>query len=280
MYYHILIETNEKIGKSKTNKTIYEVDRVNKDELLEDVVTPFVNKKDFQFNGYFLKPSDIVRLVIKTTEKSARDISQYENSNLDPGIIMYISPEDIVSYDKYTIDVTKQLLSEAKMIKEVDIHSAATKSQKAQIDKTKVFIVHGQDIQAKVEVARFVEKIGFEAIILHEQANKGKTIIEKIEEYTNVGFAVVLYTPCDIGGLKSSNEMNPRARQNVVFEHGYLTAKIGRNNVCALIKDNLEKPNDISGLVYIVMDSNNGWQLALAKEMKSAGYIIDFNLIL
>lgn len=91
---------------------------------------------------------------------------------------------------------------------------------------------------------------------------------------------MVLYTPCDIGGLKSSNEMKPRARQNVVFEHGYLTAKIGRNNVCALIKDNLEKPNDISGLVYIVMDSSSGWQLALAKEMKSAGYIIDFNLIL
>lgn len=117
MYYHVLIETNEKIGKSKTNKTIYEVDRENKDELLEDIVVPFVNKRDFQFNGYFLKPSDIVRLVIKTTEKSAREISQYENDNLESGIIMYISPEDIVSYDQYTIDVTKQFLSEAKMIK-------------------------------------------------------------------------------------------------------------------------------------------------------------------
>lgn len=74
--------------------------------------------------------------------------------------------------------------------------------------------------------------------------------------------------------------MKPRARQNVIFEHGYLIGKIGRNNVCALIKEELEKPNDISGVVYITMDSYNAWHLALAKEMKSAGYDIDMNLIL
>ncbi len=33
-------------------------------------------------------------------------------------------------------------------------------------------------------VARFLERIGFEAIILHEQANQGRTIIEKIEAHS------------------------------------------------------------------------------------------------
>ena len=71
-----------------------------------------------------------------------------------------------------------------------------------------------------------------------------------------------------------------RARQNVVFEHGYLISKLGRNNVCALVKDSVEVPNDISGIVYIPLDNNGGWKIPLAKEMKSSGYEIDFNLFM
>ncbi len=143
------------------------------------------------------------------------------------------------------------------------------------MDKTKVFIVHGHDNEAKQETARFIEKLGFEAIILHEQASKGQTIIEKIEENSNVGFAVVLYTPCDEGKAKRESELKDRARQNVIFEHGYLIGKIGRRNVCALVKGEVEKPNDISGVVYINIDSNGAWKRDLAKEMKESDYDIN-----
>jgi len=143
------------------------------------------------------------------------------------------------------------------------------------MDKTKVFIVHGHDNEAKQETARFIEKLGFEAIILHEQASKGQTIIEKIEENSNVGFAVVLYTPCDEGKAKKESDLKDRARQNVIFEHGYLIGKIGRRNVCALVKGEVEKPNDISGVVYINMDSSGAWRRDLAKEMKESDYAIN-----
>ena len=133
---------------------------------------------------------------------------------------------------------------------------------------------------AKLEVARFIEKLGFEPIILHEQANNGMTIIEKIEKYSNVGFGIVLYTPCDVGYEKGKeNEKMSRARQNVVFEHGYLISKLGRDNVCALVKGSVEIPNDISGIVYIPLDSNEGWKIFLAKEIKSSGYKIDLNSV-
>lgn len=148
------------------------------------------------------------------------------------------------------------------------------------VDKTKVFIVHGHDNEAKQETARFIEKLGLQAIILHEQASKGKTIIEKIEENSNVGFAIVLYTPCDEGRAKTQSEFHDRARQNVVFEHGYLIGKIGRQNVCALVKGNIEKPNDISGVVYINMDSYGAWKTDLIKEMRESGYTIDANRLL
>jgi predicted nucleotide-binding protein len=149
-----------------------------------------------------------------------------------------------------------------------------------EFDRNKIFIVHGQNNEAKLEVARFIEKIGFEPIILHEQASGSKTIIEKIEAYSDVGFGVVIYTPCDIGAKSSEpSELKGRARQNVVFEHGFLIGKLGRSNVCPLVKGDLETPNDISGIVYTSMDTAN-WQLELAKELRAANYTVDMNKVI
>ena len=141
-----------------------------------------------------------------------------------------------------------------------------------------VFIVHGRDDEAKVMVARFAEKLGIEATILHEKPSSGLTIIEKIEKYAaEAGFAIVLITPDDLGSLKDNRdeEPNPRARQNVVFELGYFMGKLGRGRVCPLFKGEVEKPSDIDGIVYVPMDSSDGWQLKLAKEMNHAGLPID-----
>ena len=144
-------------------------------------------------------------------------------------------------------------------------------------NKRKVFIVHGRDNEAKQEVARFIEKIGLQSIILHEQASAGMTIIEKIERYSNdADFALVLYTPCDRG--RGAHEANVparnRARQNVVFEHGYLMAKLGRENVCALLKGEIETPNDISGVVYVDFDPQGAWKNEVSKELTACGYTV------
>lgn len=142
-------------------------------------------------------------------------------------------------------------------------------------NKRKVFIVHGRDNEVKQEVARFVGAVGLEPIILHEQASAGMTIIEKIERYANdADFALVLYTPCDHGRGALDTKVPPRnrARQNVVFEHGYLMAKLGRENVCALVKGDIETPNDISGVVYVAFDAQGAWKSEVAKELKACGY--------
>lgn len=145
-------------------------------------------------------------------------------------------------------------------------------------DMHKVFIVHGHDDAAINEVKLFLTKIGLTPIVLREQANGGKTIIEKIEQYTDVAFSIVLYTPCDEGKAKTDVVYKDRARQNVVFEHGYLCAKLGRSNVCALVKGNVEIPGDMSGIVYIAMQK--GWEFEVAKELKNAHIEIDANRLL
>ncbi|WP_324170474.1 nucleotide-binding protein [Sulfurimonas sp.] len=157
--------------------------------------------------------------------------------------------------------------------KDMYLKEEITEDQK--VLKNKVFIVHGHDNETKQEVARFVQNLGLEAIILHEQVSSGMTIIEKIEHYTNeADFAIVLYTPCDKGRGATETKVHPRdrARQNVVFEHGYLMAQLGRKHVCALVKGDIETPSDISGVVYTDMDISGAWKISITKELNACGY--------
>lgn len=176
------------------------------------------------------------------------------------------------------IEFLRSMLGISALYKNSLLGARTIQKENIPLDKTKIFVVHGHDDVARLEICRFVEKLGFEPIVLHEQPNSGKTIIEKIESYSDVGFGIILYTPCDIGSKDSINPtFKSRARQNVVFEHGYLIGKIGRNNVTALVKDDVETPSDISGVVYISM--NNNWKLILANELRSSGYPVDLNKI-
>lgn len=143
----------------------------------------------------------------------------------------------------------------------------------------KVFIVHGHDEGSREKVARFLERIGLEAIILHEQANRGRTVIEKVIEYGNVGFAVVLLTPDDEGCVKGGM-LEPRARQNVLLELGFFIGRLGRDKVCALKKGAVEIPSDFAGVVWEHMDDNNGWKQSLSRELDAAGYTIDWNKVM
>lgn len=143
----------------------------------------------------------------------------------------------------------------------------------------RVFIVHGHDEGARESVARYLEKIGFEPIILHEQANKGRTVIEKVEANGDVGFAVVLLTPDD-EGRKIGDLIEPRARQNVLLELGYFIGRLGRANVCAIRKDEVAIPSDFAGVVWENMDSAGAWKQALARELQAAGHVIDWNKVM
>jgi predicted nucleotide-binding protein len=120
-----------------------------------------------------------------------------------------------------------------------------------------VFVVHGHDEGAREAVARFLERIGFKPIILHEQANKGRTVIEKVVEHGDVGFAVVLLTPDDEGS-KKGEAASPRARQNVLLELGYFIGRLGREHVCALKRGHIELPSDFGGVVYETFDDAGG----------------------
>ncbi|MGH6835436.1 MAG: TIR domain-containing protein [Methylocella sp.] len=158
----------------------------------------------------------------------------------------------------------------------IAIESAPSNSSRL---SRKVFVVHGHDDGTREAVARFLEQIGFDPIILHEQANQGRTVIEKFEGHADVGFAVVLLTPDDVGGPHDGAQQ-PRARQNVILELGYFISRLGRKRVCAIKTGEMEIPSDIIGVGWTPFDPHGAWRKALGKEIEAAGYEIDWNKIM
>ena len=140
----------------------------------------------------------------------------------------------------------------------------------------KIFLVHGHAEEPKQTVTTLLRSLGLEVVILHEQANQGRTIIEKFEEHSDVGFAVVLSTPDDVGAsVLHPEKTRRRARQNVILELGYFLSKLGRNKVCCLYVEGVEQPSDYDGVLYVSYDQGGAWRSKLAKELSAAGIDVD-----
>jgi predicted nucleotide-binding protein len=147
----------------------------------------------------------------------------------------------------------------------------------------KVFIVHGRDHNARDQVENVIRRCvnDIEIVMLSEQANLGRTIIEKFESYArSASYAVILMTADDVGGLRDSEtpQLRSRARQNVLFELGYFAGKLRMKKITILCEDGIEIPSDVVGVGYTVFDRNAGtWRSKLLKEMRGAGLDADAN---
>ena len=190
--------------------------------------------------------------------------------------------ENFVKWTNTRIDRLDSILERLDLFPLYGLPNDAVQSQGKNPNNKEIFIVHGHDEGTMHEVARFIEKIGLTPIILHEQPDKGRTIIEKFEDHShNVGFAVVLMTPDDVGGPKGQFlEQKPRARQNVIFELAFFVGKLGRDRVCALRKGDVEEPTDYLGVLYKPMDSAGAWRMNLAKEIQEAGFSVNFGKVI
>jgi CAP12/Pycsar effector protein, TIR domain len=148
---------------------------------------------------------------------------------------------------------------------------------------TSVFIVHGHDEELKQSIARYVEKLGLDAIILHEKPNKGRTIIEKFDDYASVGFAIVLLSADDVVRVTGEEHADSyRARQNVIFELGFFLGRLGREKVAAIFRphENFEMPSDYSGVLFVPYEADGSWRFKLAKELKECGFKLNLEAIL
>ncbi len=190
--------------------------------------------------------------------------------------------DDIVRDLEPVASILKSMLEEIEEYWEDKdrVPSSSRTQRREQPSPKEIFVIHGRNNEAKETVARFLQNLGLTPVILHEQPNQGRTIIEKFERHAQVGFAVALLTPDDVGALKNEEKnLKPRARQNVVFELGYFLGRLGRERVCALTKGNVELPSNYDGVVYISLD-DGGWKMNLIRELKNADFNVDANKVL
>lgn len=170
------------------------------------------------------------------------------------------------------LETLEEMLPNIKDNDSKDINKPFSKKQKGGINK--IFIVHGRDTKALLETEGILYRAAFEPIVLNRLNNSGMTLIEKFEKYSDVQYAVVLLTPDDVGSIYDK-DLNPnlqfRARQNVLFELGFFYGKLGRANVCCLLKQTVEKPTDIDGIAYIPFNNSiEEIEYKLLNEIKEA----------
>ncbi len=232
------------------------------DDLIEHSVTKFAPA----FIAWHTKAE---RFLAKKYGSESMELSSFQKTRFSP--VIYTENSESVVECRRNLTATKLVFTE--YLKELDEISAPPSIQ-ALTTYDKVFIVHGHDGELKEAVARLVEKQGLAAIILSEQTNRGKTIIEKFEENSDVSGAICLFTADDFGRAKADANDLPRARQNVVFEAGYFMGKLSRRRVVIVAENGVELPSDMQGIVYT--DKSN-WEVDVLKELKAMGYSIDFN---
>ena len=224
-----------------------------------------------------------VAIVITFGDKS-RHIQDFKRINY-VGVISLMGTPDSVLQEAYVRGLGSAAPVLESMIDEIEEYwegenqtsPSSVTQENERTNTNEVFVIHGRDEGTRAIVARFLEQLRLKPVILDEQSNQGLTIIEKFERHAKVEFAVALLTPDDTGSLQGDgSNLNPRARQNVIFELGFFIGKLGREGVCALTKGTVEIPSDYAGVVYITLD-DGGWKMNLIRELKNAGFDVDAN---
>lgn len=257
-------------------------------ELLEELIS-FVNNYHQQD-----KPDVIKRHALMIVEKVLNNdhyVSLINGIKFVPRMVAYNFPgfEDAsITYNRIFNQGKQEIISLIQTIlKDIEIDSQINSTDKEMIfqrkgsNLKKIFVVHGHNNEIKLDVARTLEKLDLEPIILHEKPNLGRTLINKFTDNSEVDFAIVIVSADDFGYSKMDGAKNKRLRprQNVVFELGYFIAKLGIEKVFTLIENKeTENPGDFDGVVYVPY--NGGWKNKLVLELKALGYNIDANKLI
>lgn len=300
-----------KINREKFSSLLKE--QITKGDELLKVAVPMTQHSDpYAGFGYMPRSRDKVYYQEDLEKKFEDDFKRWHDRNKAIYRSSFIEPENIYFHEYEVLcwriwgsDTVKEYKENIKRlsnhmqgdIERVDlIECVAEVVEPIIINQPKelsheIFIVHGHSEEMKQSVARIVTKLGLTPIILHEQPNGGKTIIEKFESNAeSIRFAIILLSADDLGssvrdldGVKDEEvrqHLEMRARQNVVFEMGYFAGRLGRSHVFLLLQDGVAKPGDLDGIVYTAYDAAHAWRFELVKELKNAGYKVSADQVL
>lgn len=267
-------EASEKLGARIEKGRELRERQIRSDEELETARTDYRKWDDYN--------TELLRQLFNTPELA--DQYQYIGAGVFlMGRDVYLQEE----IKEFQDDVKRKLTRLESIVDRLEIIPApptrvTIPEPRVTVEQSKrIFVVHGRNLHIREAVARLLSRLAFDPVILHEQPNAGRTLIEKFETYADVPYAVVILTGDDVGGLAGDKpQLQHRARQNVIFELGFFVGKLGRKNVCALYEDGVEIPSDFQGVVFVPLDDGGAWKFRLATEMKGSGLDVDMNEVI
>ena len=266
MFYHARL-TLKPEDKKSSPKDAWELD-LTREDLFTKIAVPYLEGQTFFCGGKVVEPKRVQDLHFNETTQSSKELLPFIRAERRNSNVVVFIPDEWEVTTKGT-DITRDVLDEAK--------NRLMKRNSEQGDRrptlnNRIFVVHGHDIAAVDQIELLLRRWGLEPIILRDKPNMGLTVIEKVEAYAEVGYAIVLLTPDDLGG-SSRGSLAPRARQNVIFEWGYLMAKLGRDRVACLYRKGVELPSDLHGIVRIEFEQEIKESAEeIRRELVAAGY--------
>lgn len=249
----------------------------SKETVLNNYIIPYLKEEPFFIDGVELTKNKISKIHISQTEHGIEsEVEKFRAIHKGSGIIVLATKESVAQDDTLVKNVTNEIIKEAK--NQMNISFVPSSNFNTKMNNNKIFVVYGHDEVLQLKVTAFIKQIGIEPVLLSDKPNKGQTIIEKLEANSDVSFAIILFSPDDDVTNGQDNYKQPRP--NVLFEYGYFMAKLGRNRLALLVKDEIKILSDIMGTGYIKIQDNDGWEIQLAKELRAAGYEVDMNKVI
>ncbi len=250
---------------------------VPQEELVRTFSSPYTMGQPFWFLGKLLNPNKVTKVVIFWSYQTADKLKLPNQENL-------VAAKD----KKYLIEnilkgkVKGAYLCTEKFLSSTEKTTAPSKQSISGSDvRRRVFVVCGTDGEMKQAVTISLTRLKLVPIVVCEEPSQGKKIVERFQEYSDVGFAVVLLSPDDCVYVKDEppTKRTLRPRQDVIFELGFLLGKLGKNNVLVFFREcaNFEIPTDFEGIKIAAFDNRDSWKLALIRELTNCGYDFDAN---
>jgi predicted nucleotide-binding protein len=271
--YHVYIEYSE-LDKSGIRFNVPE------EELVRTFSSPFTMGQPFWFLGKLLNPNRVIKAVIFWSYQTADKLTLSNQENLVAAKDKKYLIENILNGKvKGAYLCTEKFLSPIE--KNVALNQLAISGSDV---RRRVFVVCGTDSEMKQAFTNALTKLRLVPVVICEEPKQGRKIVERFQEYIDVGFAVVLLSPDDLVYVKDEppTKRKLRPRQEVVFELGFLLGKLGRDNVLVFQREcqNFEVPTDFEGIKVTAFDDRDSWKLALIRELKNCGYTVDDDRIL
>ena len=230
----------------------------------------------FWFLGKLLNPTKVIKAVIFWSYQTADKLTLPNQENL-------VAAKD----KKYLLEnilkgkVKGAYLCTEKFLPPTDKnhYSQSISNIYFGYSRRRIFVVCGTDDEMKQAVTNALTKLWLVPVVMCEEPSQGRKIVERFQDYSDVGFAVVLLSPDDFAYVKdeSPTKRKLRPRQDVVFELGFLLGKLGKGNVLVFFREcaNFEGPTDFEGMKVTAFDDRDSWKLALIRELTNCGYNVE-----